>query len=90
MLERVLTIPNVLGLHARASAQLVRLAEGFESSITLKRCDTGDSVNAKSILGLLGLAAGFGVKIEVIVDGADESEAMDEIVKLILDGFGEM
>ena len=90
MLERVLTIPNSLGLHARASAQLVRLAQRFESSITLKRRDTGAFVDAKSILSLLGLAAGVGVKIEVIVDGADENAAMEAVVKLVAEGFGEM
>ena len=85
-----MTIQNELGLHARASAQLVRLSCGFESNITLKRCDTGASVDAKSILSLLGLAAGFGTEIEVIVDGADERKAMNAIMKLVQTGFGEM
>ena len=90
MLERHLTIINALGLHARAAAQLVRLAGHFRCQITLKRLDTGVTANAKSILSVLYIAAGHGVELNVTADGEDEIEAIEAIEKLFLDGFGEM
>lgn len=90
MLERPLEIINALGLHARAAAQLVRLASSFRCEITLSRKDNGVTANAKSILSVLYLAAGFGVDISVIADGVDEEEAVAAIEKLFSDGFGEM
>lgn len=90
MLERPLEIINALGLHARAAAQLVRLASSFRCEITLSRKDNGVTANAKSILSVLYLAAGFGVDISVIADGEDEQEAIDAIESLFLNGFGEM
>ena len=90
MLERHLTVINPLGLHARAAAQLVRLANRFRCRLTLKRDDTGVSANVKSILSVLHLAAGFGVKIHLIADGEDEKAAIEAIEKLFLDGFGEI
>ena len=90
MLERSIEIKNALGLHARAAAQLVRLAGRFRCRITLKREDTGVTANAKSILSVLHLAAGFGVNMSVTADGEDEADAIAAIEKLFLDGFGEI
>jgi phosphocarrier protein HPr len=90
MLERQLSIINPLGLHARAAAHLVRMANRFRCRITLKRDDTGVTANAKSILSVLHLAAGHNVKIRLTADGEDEAEAIEAIEKLFLDGFGEM
>jgi len=90
MLERPLEIVNALGLHARAAAQLVRLACKFRCRITLARRDNGITANAKSILSVLYLAAGFGVDISVIAEGIDEQEAVAAIEDLFSSGFGEM
>lgn len=90
MLERPLAIVNLLGLHARAAAQLVRLAGRFRCRITLRRDDSGVTANAKSILSVLHLAAGYGISISVIAAGEDEQEAVAAIEKLFVDGFGEI
>lgn len=90
MLERPLEIVNSLGLHARAAAQLVRLACTFRCKITLTRKDNDITTNAKSILSVLYLAAGCGVDISVIADGPDELEAVAAIEDLFSSGFGEM
>ena len=90
MLERHLAITNTLGLHARAAAQLVRMANRFRCRITLTRDDTGVTANAKSILSVLHLAAGCDVNIRLTADGVDEAEAIDAIEKLFVDGFGEL
>ena len=90
MLERELRIKNELGLHARAAAQLVRLATRFRCRITLTRNDNGVEANAKSILSVLHLAAGYDVSLRLIADGEDETQAIEAIEKLCLDGFGEM
>ena len=90
MLERHLTIINALGLHARAAAQLVRLAGRFRSQITLKRLDNGVTANAKSILSVLYIAAGYGVELNVTADGEDEAGAIAAIEKLFVGGFGEI
>jgi phosphocarrier protein HPr len=87
MIKRVATISNKLGLHARASAKLTKLAGSFASDVHLSR--NGRRVNAKSIMGVMMLAAGIGSEIEVEVEGADEQAAMDAIVSLIEDKFGE-
>ena len=89
MVERELHVVNALGLHARAAAQLVRLAETFESSITLYRDDTGIEADAKSILNVLYIAAGCGVDLRLRTDGRDEIEAADAVGKLFASGFGE-
>ncbi len=82
-------LTNTLGLHARAAAQLVRLASRFKSSIILKRRDNAVTANAKSILSVLSIAASFGVELKVFADGVDEQEAINEITKLFADKFGE-
>lgn len=90
MLERPVTVINELGLHARAAAQLVRLASRFRCRITLRREDNGVTANAKSILSVLHLAAGYNVGLTIRAEGDDENEAIEAIEKLFLDGFGEI
>jgi phosphocarrier protein HPr len=87
MIKRAATISNKLGLHARASAKLTKLAGGFVADVHLSR--NGRRVNAKSIMGVMMLAAGIGTEIEIETEGADEQAAMDAIVALIDDKFGE-
>ena len=80
-------ISNRLGLHARASAKITKLAGGFRSDIHMSR--NGRRVNAKSIMGVMMLAAGLGAEIEIEADGEDEQQAMDALRALIDDKFGE-
>jgi len=89
MLERDISITNALGLHARAAAKLVRLANTFDSSVTLTRVDTKISADGKDILSLLQIAAGFGIKLTITVEGVDEQDAIDQITKLFADKFDE-
>ncbi len=90
MLKAEVNIVNRLGLHARAAAQLVRLAGQFESSIMLFRPDTAAEANANSILSVLALSAGQGTALLVSVEGSDEAEAIEAIGKLFVLGFGEL
>jgi phosphocarrier protein len=87
MLKRTITISNKLGLHARASAKLTQLASQFTCGVWLTR--NGRRVNAKSIMGVMMLAAGLGSTVELETDGADENEAMEAIAKLFAERFGE-
>ena len=87
MLSEKIEILNRLGLHARASAKLTQLAGQYQSEIWLSR--DGKRVNAKSIIGVMMLAAAKGVLLDVEVDGSDEEEAMTAIKNLVLDFFGE-
>ena len=87
MQQREVEIINKLGLHARASAKLTQLAAKYQSDVQMSR--NGRKVNAKSIMGVMMLAAGKGAKVLVEIDGPDETEAMDAIVALIGDYFGE-
>ena len=80
-------IPNKLGLHARASAKLTQLASSFESEVWLEKGPR--RINAKSIMGVMMLAAGKGSTIVVETDGDDEQQALEAILKLIADKFGE-
>jgi len=84
---RTVTLINKLGLHARASAKLVSLASEFESEITLTR--NGQAVNAKSIMGLMMLAAAKGAELELCADGRDEQRALEALIELIHNRFGE-
>ncbi|MBX7055416.1 MAG: HPr family phosphocarrier protein [Pyrinomonadaceae bacterium] len=88
MLEREIRIINPLGLHARAAAKVVRCSVRFESRVELRRGEA--SADAKSILSILALAAGFGTVVTVIVDGSDEEDVMNELSVLFLSGFGEI
>ena len=87
MIKATARISNKLGLHARASAKLTKLAGGFRCEIFLSR--NGRRVNAKSIMGVMMLAAGIGTEIEIETEGEDESQAMAALVALIDDKFGE-
>jgi phosphocarrier protein HPr len=87
MLKQSIQISNKLGLHARASAKLTKLASGYRCEIHLSRNER--RVNAKSIMGVMMLAAGLGTTIEIETDGADEAEAMNALNAMIADKFGE-
>ena len=87
MIEKELEIINKLGLHARASSKFTRLAGQFKSDIWISR--NNRRVNAKSIMGVMMLAAGKGSKVVIETTGDDEQEALDAILKLIADKFGE-
>ena len=87
MLERDIVITNQLGLHARASAKLVQLMSGFRAEAFLRRNDR--EVNAKSIMGVLLLAAGVGSTVTLRVDGEDEQAAMQAAVSLFERKFDE-
>ena len=90
MLEIKIMVSNQLGLHARAAAQLVRLAGTFQSNIELQRTDNGVSANAKSILSVLTLAASKGIELVIKAEGTDEKEALGVLVELFANGFGEI
>ena len=87
MLQREVEITNKLGLHARASARLTQVAGQFQAEIWLSR--SGRRVNAKSIMGVMMLAAAKGSTIVIETDGADEAEAMHALQQLVADRFGE-
>ncbi len=87
MIKTSIIISNKLGLHARASAKLTKLAGGFQSEISMSRNDR--RVNAKSIMGVMMLAAGIGSSVDIEIDGPDEQAAMDALTALINDKFGE-
>jgi phosphocarrier protein HPr len=87
MIVRTVTISNKLGLHARASAKLTKLAGAFRSEIFMTR--NGRRVNAKSIMGVMMLAAGMGSDVEIEASGADEETAIAALVQLVEDKFGE-
>ena len=90
MLKGEVKVINQLGLHARAAAQLVKLAETFASDISLFNESESVIANAKSILSVLTLAASRGVVLRLEVEGADEQEAFSAIVQLFENGFGEL
>ncbi len=87
MIKTTTTISNKLGLHARASAKLTKLAGSFACEVWMSRGER--RVNAKSIMGVMMLAAGLGVQVEVETSGEREQEAMDALLALINDKFGE-
>ena len=87
MIRTSITISNKLGLHARASAKLTKLAGSFKCEVHLSR--NARRVNAKSIMGVMMLAAGLGTEVELETDGADEEAAMQALRQLIDAKFGE-
>jgi phosphocarrier protein HPr len=87
MIQATLTISNKLGLHARASAKFTKLAGSFRSEVFLTRNER--RVNAKSIMGVMMLAAGVGSQVEIEVEGEDEQEALQALTALVDDKFGE-
>ena len=88
MIKTTATISNKLGLHARASAKLTKLAGSFPCEVWMSRGDR--RVNAKSIMGVMMLAAGLGSQVDVEISGTQEQEAMDALLALINDKFGEI
>lgn len=87
MIQQTITISNKLGLHARASAKLSKLAASFPCEVWLARGSR--RINAKSIMGVMMLAAGIGSEVELETNGEREQEAMDALLALIADKFGE-
>ena len=85
--ERVVTIVNRNGLHARPAAEIVKTAARFKSDIVLVRDDL--EVNGKSIMGVMMLAAEFGASLTLRANGADAEQAVDAIAKLVAERFGE-
>jgi phosphocarrier protein len=90
MVETFVTITNRLGLHARAAARVVRLAEGFASTLRLEREDGSATADAKSILGVLLLAASrSGTRLRIVAEGPDEAAALQALAGFFAEGFGE-
>ncbi len=87
MIQSTITISNKLGLHARASAKLTKLAGSFPCEVWMSKGER--RVNAKSIMGVMMLAAGIGSQVTIETDGDQEQEAMDALRALIDDKFGE-
>ncbi len=87
MQKQTITITNKLGLHARASAKLTKLAGSFPCQVWISKGER--RVNAKSIMGVMMLAAGLGIEVEMETDGEQEAEAMQALVALFADKFGE-
>jgi phosphotransferase system HPr (HPr) family protein len=90
MLSSRVTVTNDLGLHARAAAQLVKGIADFKSKISLSRIDSDRTADARSILSVLTLAATKGTLIDVVVEGADETDALAALKTLFENGFGEI
>ena len=86
-MKKKINISNKLGLHARASSQLVQLTNKFECDIQIGKEEL--IVDAKSILGLLSLAASYNTEIEIETNGSDEKDAMEQIIRLFESKFGE-
>ncbi|MBS7780393.1 Phosphocarrier protein NPr [compost metagenome] len=87
MIKTTITISNKLGLHARASAKLTKLAGGYPCEVWMTKGER--RINAKSIMGVMMLAAGIGSQVELETSGEREQEAMDALLALINDKFGE-
>ena len=87
MMSRECVIRNRLGLHARAAAKFVHTATRYTSKIRIGR--DGKTMDGKSIMGILLLAAGAGSSVIITADGVDESDAIDALCRLVEDGFGE-
>ncbi|HEX2966611.1 MAG TPA: HPr family phosphocarrier protein [Syntrophorhabdaceae bacterium] len=87
MLEGIFTVKNRLGLHARAAATFVKMANDFKANVWMEK--DGMQVNGKSIMGLLMLACPLGSKVIIRTDGPDEKRALDDLGQLINNGFNE-
>ncbi|MBU0927304.1 MAG: HPr family phosphocarrier protein [Spirochaetes bacterium] len=87
MIEKMTVIKNRAGIHARPAALIVQTAGKFKSKISLQKGD--DRINAKSIMGIITLGAGFGTEIKIIADGEDENEASEAIDRLFQNRFEE-
>jgi len=87
VVEKEVEVVNKLGLHARPAMMLVKTASQFQSEIKIIKDNM--NVNAKSIMGVLVLAAEKGSKLKIVAEGPDEEEAVEALAKLFADGFGE-
>ena len=87
MIERTITITNRAGIHARPAALLVQAAQDFDSNIYFEK--GRDRINAKSIMGILALAAAYGTELKIIVEGEDEEQAVEAIVRIFDTKFEE-
>jgi phosphocarrier protein HPr len=87
MVERMVTIRNRAGMHARPAALLVKTASGFTSQIYIEK--DGERVNGKSIMGVITLGATFNTPLKIIADGLDEAQALDAIERLFQNRFEE-
>ncbi len=87
MITKTLTVQNKLGIHARPAAQFVRVASRFQADVTVVKDD--ESVDGKSIMGLMMLAVGWGAEIMVTADGPDEAETIAALEELVNGKFGE-
>ena len=87
MLEKIVTIENRAGIHARPAAILVQTTKNFSSNIYFER--DSNRINAKSIMGIITLGASYGTEIKIIIEGEDEEAAMDALVKLFKSKFEE-
>jgi len=87
VVQREVVIVNRLGLHARAAARFVALASEFDCEVRLARGER--EVNAKSIMGVMMLAAGQGTRLRLVCDGPDEREAIERLARLVAERFGE-
>ena len=90
MVESRLLVKARLGLHARAAAKVVRVAQGFSSKVEFRRIDNNARADAKSILSVLMLAASRGTELHITIEGIDEDAALTAIDRLFADGFGEL
>jgi phosphocarrier protein HPr len=90
MIQRTVLVIARLGLHARAAAKVVRLAQSFDSTMELRRIDNSATADAKSILSVLMLAAGRGTELNATAKGIDEEAAINALDQLFAQGFGEM
>lgn len=90
MVSKQTTITNATGLHARPASKFVETAKKYKSDVKIKNVDKDSApINAKSIMMILAAGLGTGTKIEIQCDGPDEQAALDELVALVDDGFGE-
>jgi phosphocarrier protein len=87
MFEKTITIQNRAGIHARPAAMLVQTTKNFSSNIYLEK--DKDRINAKSIMGIITLGAGYGVELKIIAEGPDEEAAVEAVAKLFASKFEE-
>lgn len=88
MIQRTVTVANRAGIHTRPASMIVRTASKFKSEFFIEK--DGYEINGKSIIGVMTLAAEQGAELDLVFDGEDENEAIDAMVKLFEDGFGEV
>ena len=87
MISKEVILTNKLGIHVRPASLIAKTSSNFKSEFTIRKDDM--EINGKSVMGIMMLAAGYMTKLELIIDGVDEQEFMDEIVSLFENKFGE-